>query len=442
MYHSISMLLPDGRILSAGGGRLAPAPDQLNMQIYSPGYLFKGARPTITSLPGQIEYGGTMDLVTPQAADIAKVTLVSLASVTHAADWNQHFMELPFTRNGDVLSVSAPANANLAVPNHYMVFAVDSRGVPSMARMVKLGGSAPGDTTAPAVSVTAPADGASLTGQVTLSASATDDVGVAAVRFQVDGVDVGSEDTTAPYSTTWASSSVGNGPHTVTAVARDAAGNTTSSTPVPVTVSNAAVSNLVAAYSFNEGAGTTFSDSSGSGNGGSLFQTTWAAGKYGTALSFDGSNDYATVPDSPSLDLTNALTMEAWVRPTASSSWRTILLKEATNDLAYSLYSAGSTNRPSAWIGGGSSIGSAALPLNTWSHVAATYDGARLKLYVNGTLVRDQAYAGSAVVSAGPLKLGGNAIWGEYFAGRIDEVRLYNKVRTAAEIQTDMNGPI
>ena len=82
------------------------------------------------------------------------------------------------------------------------------------------------------------------------------------------------------------------------------------------------------------------------------------------------------------------------------------------------------------------------MPLNTWSHVATTFDGARLKLYVNGALVSDTAYAGAAPVTANPLKLGGNAVWGEFFAGQLDEVRLYNTVRTQPQIQTDMNSPL
>jgi hypothetical protein len=445
MYHSVSILMPDGRVLSAGGGRLSPAPDQLNMQMYSPGYLFKGPRPTITSLPSTISLGTTMDLVTPQAADIAKVSLVSLASVTHAADWNQHFMQLSFTRSGDTLTVNTPANANLAPPNYYMVFAVDSFGVPSMAKIVKLGVGS--DVTAPAVSVTGPAAGATVSGSVTLTADAQDDVGVAGVQFKVDGTATGAEDTTPPYTMAWSSMSVPNGLHAVTAVARDAAGNTTTSSAVSVTVNNIAPSGLVAAYSFNEGTGSTFGDSSGAGNSGSIFEAAWAtAGKYGNALSFDGANDYATIADAASLDLTTALTMEAWVRPTSSTSWRTILLKEYGGDLAYSLYGASGTNRPSGWIfangGTRSSIGTAALALNTWAHVAATYDGAQLKLYVNGALVTTQAYSGAIPATSNPLKIGGNAVWGEFFAGQIDEVRVYNKALTLAQIQTDMNSPV
>ena len=443
MYHSVSMLMPDGRVLSAGGGRLAPSPDQLNMQMYSPGYLFKGPRPTITSLPGQATMGSTMELVTPQAADIAKVSLVNLGSITHMADWNQRFVDLPFTRNGNTLVVDTPASANIAPANHYMVFAVDSAGVPSVAKIVQLRATTSTDNTAPTVTMTAPANGVTLTGSVTLAADASDDVGVAGVRFQVDGVPVGAEDTTAPYSISWSSTSVANGSHTIRAVARDTAGNSQTSTALTVTVDNpTATSGLVAGYSFNAGSGTSFADGSGRGNAGTLQGATWTtAGKYGGALSFDGVNDLASIPDAPSLDLGKSLTLEAWVRPTASSGWRTVLMKETSSSLAYSLYSASGTNRPSAWIDGVSSTGSAAVPLNTWSHVSATYNGTRLKVYVNGVQRADKAVTAEVPVSAGALQIGGNTVWGEYFKGQIDEVRIYDRVLTAAEITADMQAP-
>ncbi|OLD56744.1 MAG: hypothetical protein AUI64_01705, partial [Acidobacteria bacterium 13_1_40CM_2_64_6] len=95
-----------------------------------------------------------------------------------------------------------------------------------------------GDTTPPTVSLTAPANGATVSGTATVSATASDDVGVAGVQFKLDGVNLGSEDTSSPYSATWNSTTASNGSHTLTAVARDAAGNTTTSTAVTVTVSN------------------------------------------------------------------------------------------------------------------------------------------------------------------------------------------------------------
>src|SRR6266850_3732848 len=94
------------------------------------------------------------------------------------------------------------------------------------------------DTTAPTVSITAPSGGATVNGTVTVTATASDNVGVVGVQFKVDGVDLGAEDTAAPYSASWNTTGAANGSHTLTAVARDAAGNTTTSAAVSVTVAN------------------------------------------------------------------------------------------------------------------------------------------------------------------------------------------------------------
>src|SRR5204863_1499266 len=86
--------------------------------------------------------------------------------------------------------------------------------------------------------------------------------------------------------------------------------------------------------------------------------------------------------------------------------------------------------------------GSAALALNTWSHLATTYDGANLRIYVNGTQVATKAITGNLLTSTGVLRIGGNSVWGEYFSGLIDELRVYNRALTATELQTDMTTPI
>jgi hydrogenase maturation factor HypE len=83
--------------------------------------------------------------------------------------------------------------------------------------------------------------------------------------------------------------------------------------------------------------------------------------------------------------------------------------------------------------------GTGALALNAWTHVAATYDGATLRLYVNGTQAASRSVSGSIATSSGPLRIGGNSVWGEWFQGRIDEVRVYDRALSGAEIQTDMN---
>ncbi len=205
---------------------------------------------------------------------------------------------------------------------------------------------------------------------------------------------------------------------------------------------------LVAAYGFNEGSGSTAFDASGNGNNGTIANATWSsAGKYGKALSFNGKNSWVTINDAPSLHLTNGMTLEAWVNPTSRTGWETAILKERTGGLAYSLYATDNSNRPpAAYINTGgsdfSSVGSSALPLSTWTFLAATYDGSSLKLYVNGTLVKSSAKTGNIVTSTGALRIGGNSVWGEFLAGLIDEVRVYNNALSQSAIQTDMNTAI
>jgi chitodextrinase len=203
---------------------------------------------------------------------------------------------------------------------------------------------------------------------------------------------------------------------------------------------------LVAAYSFNEGAGTTVADSSGNGNTGTLTATTWSSsGKYGNALTFNGSTAVVTIGNAASLQLTTAMTLEAWVNPTVvNSAWRDVIYKGNDN-----YFLEGTSQGSSAPVAGGTfgtahglALGTAALPVNTWSHLAATYDGATLRLYVNGVQVGSLAQTGNIVTSANPLQIGGDSIYGQYFAGMIDEVRVYNIALTAAQIQTDMNTPI
>jgi hypothetical protein len=87
--------------------------------------------------------------------------------------------------------------------------------------------------------------------------------------------------------------------------------------------------------------------------------------------------------------------------------------------------------------------GTSALPLHTWTHVVTTFDGSMLQLYVNGVLVREFGLSrAAATVSSGDLRIGGNAIWDEYFKGRIDEVRIYNRALSPAEIQVNMGTPV
>jgi hypothetical protein len=543
LYHSTSLLLPDGRVLSAGSGDDNGAVNQTRGQIYSPPYLFKGPRPTIAGVADTLQYGASFAVQTPDAATIASVSLMRPGSVTHGFDEDQRFIPLAFTAQS-VLTIEAPGNGNLAPPGYYMLFLVNGNGVPSVASFVRFAsptldttpptspdgltvqgaigsatltwtastdssgvalynahrsaspgfapspanrigqptslsftdsGAAPGtyfylvtaqdvaqnvsapsneamaivlaDTSAPIVTISTPADQAMVSNTVSIAATASDDVGVAGVQFQIDGAPLGVERVAPPYSMSWNTKTTANGAHSVSAIARDTAGNRTTAT-VNVDVSNtySPPSGLVAAYGFSEGSGVQTLDASGQANTGTLSGATWnVAGKFGGALSFNGTSAMLTIADANSLDLTTGMTIEAWVNPTAGTAWRTVVLKENLGSLAYSLYSANNASRPAGFVHMTSDVGAtgtAAAPINAWTHLAMTYDGAALRLYFNGALVRTTAVTGAMATGTGALRIGGNVVWGEYFKGMIDEVRVYNRALSAAEIQTDMTTPI
>ena len=291
-------------------------------------------------------------------------------------------------------------------------------------------------------------------GQVNLNWTAsTDNVGVSGYRVErcqgagcTNFAQVGTPTATA-YSDTGLSPST-TYRYQVRAV--DASGNLGGySTPAEATTTDAPPTppGLVGAWAFDEGAGTTTADASGRGNPGTLTGATWTTlGRYGNALSFNGSNSVVRVADSASLDLTTAMTLSAWIRPTVSQSgWRTIMQRQTDSYFLNASNSDGPL-RPSGGGTFGTSTtyvsGPTANPVNAWTHVALTYDGATQRLFVNGTQAATRATTGTIQTTDNPLWIGGNTPYGEYFTGLIDEVRVYNRALTQTDIQADMNTPV
>ncbi len=253
------------------------------------------------------------------------------------------------------------------------------------------------------------------------------------------------------YAANFSSANAGtNIPVTVSGLtlAGSAAGNYTLSQPTGLMANITAlktVLGLVAAYSFDEGSGTTVFDASGNGNNGTISGTTWTtAGKYGNALVFNGTNSMVIINNSPSLDLTTGMTLEAWVNPSVVSTvWRDVIYKGDDNYFLSGTSDKGPPAAGGTFYNGDVPLYAARnLTLNTWTFLAVTYNQSTLKIYTNGVLAVSASDTGSISNSANPLTIGGDPIYGQFFRGTIDEARVYNLALTAAQVQADMSTPV
>jgi galactose oxidase len=138
VYHSSSLLLPDGRVLHTGSGDGLRLPRELNAELFSPPYLYRGARPTIGELPKELGYGQSFFISTPDAAQVVRVTLVRLGSVTHAFDQSQLFAELDLRRTAGGINARTPESGAVAPPGPYLLTILNGAGVPSVSRIVSL----------------------------------------------------------------------------------------------------------------------------------------------------------------------------------------------------------------------------------------------------------------------------------------------------------------
>ena len=186
MYHSSAIMLADGRVVIGGG----EAGGRLRAQIYSPPYLFKGARPTISSSPASAAYGTTLAITSPDAAAITSVALLRPSAATHALDMNQKYVPLNFSRSGNTLNAIGPATGGVAPPGDYMLIVKNAAGVPSVARWVRIGtagGLQPGTV---AGRVTDVVTGDPIQG-ATVASSAGTDTTDSQGRYSIGGVPAG-----------------------------------------------------------------------------------------------------------------------------------------------------------------------------------------------------------------------------------------------------------
>jgi chitodextrinase len=270
-----------------------------------------------------------------------------------------------------------------------------------------------------------------------------DNVGVGGYNIARNGTFIASTSQTS-YSDTGLSPATA---YAYTIAAFDTSGNTSAPSSALSVTTLAASNGLVAAYAFAEGSGTVVNDTSGSSNNGTAAGTTWTAqGKYGSALSFDGTSSTVTIPDSPTLNLTGSFTVSAWVNATALNGYQTIIIKEVTGGCGPWIQTAGDQISSGFNTGSGCSehtTSTANLQPNTWYFITATFDTAAqvYSIYANGTLLLSESQTGAPATTTQAFVLGRSSA-GEGWTGIIDEVRIYSRALTLAEIQADMNTPI
>jgi hypothetical protein len=138
-YHSTAVLLPDGRVVSAGSDNGVST--QVTYEIYSPPYMFKGPRPVIQSAPTTLTYGATFNITTTNASSITQVALVRPGATTHADNFDQRYVPLTFTAGSGTITATAPASGYIAPPGYYMLVIVNSNGIPSIMKFLQLSSS-------------------------------------------------------------------------------------------------------------------------------------------------------------------------------------------------------------------------------------------------------------------------------------------------------------
>jgi hypothetical protein len=227
-YHSTAALLPDGRVISAGtttNGTVCS--DQKDADFYSPPYLFNGVRPSITSAPSSVSYGQQFTVNTPDAANIGNVNLLALGAVTHHFNFNQRIVRAAFTKGTNLLTVTVPSDPNLSPPGEYMMFILNGSGVPSVASIVQVG------VATPAVTITAPANVATVSGTVSIATQVSSSVSW--INVYIDGNYFASS---PPFNFSWDSTKVPNGTHNISARAFSSGGTQVGAASVSVTVAN------------------------------------------------------------------------------------------------------------------------------------------------------------------------------------------------------------
>ena len=212
-----------------------------------------------------------------------------------------------------------------------------------------------------------------------------------------------------------------------------------------VCLANVAEDGLVAFLPFDEGAGNSATDATGNGHDGTFEGAPkWVNGKYNSALEFDGEDDYVVVADNNALDFTNKITMMAWFSPKDDLDSRRLMVK---NDSIFVIFDFGHKKSIDFLVKPTNLFAESTTTdwtIDTWYHFAGTFDGKTLQVFVNGKLEGEADNPTDITPSNLDLWIGGDDFGrpSDMFPGKIDEVRIYNKVLTESQIRTAMHTPL
>jgi hypothetical protein len=266
LYHSGSLLLPDATVMLVGGNPTRGSYEGY-IEIYSPAYLFNGdgssaARPTISSVSSTaFGYGAAFQVQTPAAANITSVVLVRPGAPTHAFDMDQRLVGLSYTSGAGVLNVTAPPNSNIAPPGYYMLFVLNSAGVPSLARFVRLSANQP-----PTATITSPTGNVTVNpGQsVLFSGTGSDpDGSISSYSWTFPGGNPGSSSLASPGNVTYSTP----GTYVASLTVTDNAGTVSQPATRTITVPDFSLTATPASRTVLAGAGTTYTATVNPGTG-------------------------------------------------------------------------------------------------------------------------------------------------------------------------------
>jgi len=356
----------------------------------------------------------------------------------------------PYSYNWDSKSI---ANGSHAIQAR----AVDQAGNQAFSATVTVNVQNAIDVTGPAVAINSPTSGASIRGQISLAATASDNVGgsgVAQVSFTVDGITIGVGTASGnTYTLPWNTFSIANGPHALRATARDVAGNQATSATVDINVQNPALdllSGIAAYWKADEPAGNTVEDSSANGNTGTAMNgLNRGTGKIDGGLQLDGIDDYVDVSGTQSLEISGSIALSAWIKPDQNGGWQSVIRKlteigsHTYPFTAYDLIlvdTGAGTFQPRMDVSGtdGNRVSATGneLAYGSWYHIGGVYDGSTLQIYVNGVVISSTPYSSPLLQTGQPLYLGVNGALGDAFKGVMDDIRIYNRALSSSEIQS------